>query len=313
MEEKSLALRPTGELSTVIVTPEQKALVKSVIFPDATDDELSLFVFQCQRKGVHPLDRMIYPIKRNSKTGPPKLSFQAGIDFMRSEAEGTEEYDGQDEPEFEMENPDNSKWPSLARVKIYRKGVSRPFVGIARWDEYYPGELMGHMYRKMPFNQLAKCAEANGLRKAFPKVLGDLVCPEEMQQADTDPKEKALTRSASIKPAQAETQGKIVEGEQLPVEAEEAKNPLDEEITQLLGELFHGDWAEMAAGLESITSFPETDKTTKKPTGKIIAGIKLASLASATAAWKGKALSKLRAEKGKADALKAELEPNAGN
>ena len=304
MEEKSLSIRPTGELSTIIVTSEQKALVKSVIFPDATDDELSLFVFQCQRKGVHPLDKFIYPVKRRSGTdGTTKLTFQASIDYMRSEADGSGEYDGQDEPEFEWDKTGSDSWPSLARVKIYRKGLSRPFVGIARWDEYYPGEKSGHMWRKMPCNQLAKCAEANGLRKAFPKLLGALVCPEEMQQAESDPKEKAITRSASVKSAQSE---KIIEGEQEPTGEEATKNPLDEEITETLAALTNGVYEDMETMLRKASHY--TDTATKKDFE-----FGLERLVATSAKWKTKALQKLRKWKGEADALKAEMgQDNAG-
>jgi len=312
MENKDQQLQTTqgtGALSTVVVTEEQKALVKSMIFPNSSDDELALFIFQCKRKGVHPLDRMIYPIKRGQGE-EAKLTFQTGIDFMRSEAEGTGEYAGQDEPEFEWDeekDPGHTGYPILARVKIYRKGFERPFIGLARWSEFYPGEKMGHMYRKMPCNQLAKCAEANGLRKAFPKILGDLYCPEEMQQADTPADDKKQTRSASVQSTTKSTD-KVVDAE------ETGSKPLDEtsqEIMEILAELNQGSWSDMDGMLKKVSEFPKKDPKTGKTTGvKVSTDLKRFTERndSITEPWKKKILEKLRAMKGKADAKKAENE-----
>jgi phage recombination protein Bet len=180
---KDLVATNSGALA---VTAEQKNLVKSVIFADGTDAELNLFFYECARRGVHPLDRKIFPIKRNdSESGGKKLTFQCSIDYFRSAALESGEYDGQDEPEY---GPVTGQgYPEWAKVAIYRKGITRPFVGIARWTEYYPGEKMGFMWRKMPHGQLSKCAEALAFRKAFPQNLGGLNAPEEMEQADAAP------------------------------------------------------------------------------------------------------------------------------
>jgi len=163
----------------IMVTEEQKALVKSIVFPKCSDDELRLYLFECERRGVHPLDRLIYPIARTDKDGEKKITFQCSVDYLRSEAVDTGEYDGQDEPVFGESNKEG--YPDFAKVAVYKKDINRPFVGTARWSEFYPGDKQGFMWRKMPFHMLAKCAEVLALRKAFPKRLAGLYIIEEMQ------------------------------------------------------------------------------------------------------------------------------------
>lgn len=183
------------------VTNEDIALVKQTVFPDATDAELKLFFHECIRRGVHPLDRKIFPIKRNDgDSGGKKLTFQTSIDMFRSEALDSGEYDGQDEPEYgPMDPTPTGTFPEYAKVAVYRKGVSRPFVGIARWKEYYPGEKMGFMWRRMPHGQLAKCAEALALRKAFPQKLGGLYASEEIERPAVPPAGESTAISETIK------------------------------------------------------------------------------------------------------------------
>jgi phage recombination protein Bet len=157
------------------------ATIRKTVFLKAEESELALFFHNCRRLGVHPLDGLIHPVKRNSNDGE-RVSFQTSIDYFRSAADETGEYDGQDEPEFGPDN--NDGYPEWASVKVYRKGIDRPFVGTARWKEYYPGDKLGFMWRKMPHNQLAKCAEALAFRKAFPQKLHGLYTDDEMLQAD---------------------------------------------------------------------------------------------------------------------------------
>jgi phage recombination protein Bet len=166
----------------IVVSEEQKKLVKSMVFPGSSDGELALYLFECERRGVHPLDRLIFPIVRNEKEGGKRVTFQCSVDYLRAEAADTGEYDGQDEPVFGP--ADKSGYPEYASVSVYKKGLSRPTTGTARWSEFYPGEKQGFMWRKMPFHMLAKCAEVLALRKAFPKRLAGLYIPEEMQAPD---------------------------------------------------------------------------------------------------------------------------------
>lgn len=174
IENKSSAL---GE---VAVTQDQVALIKNTVAVGATDDELKLFFFECRRRGVHPMDRLIHFVKRQGKA-----AFQCSIDFMRMQAEDTGLYRGQDEPEY---GADVNGHPEWARVVVHKKdpdtGDVYPNPAKAYWTEFYPGDAQGFMWKKMPRLMLGKVAEAQALRKAFPRQFNNLYTFDEMQQAD---------------------------------------------------------------------------------------------------------------------------------
>ena len=72
--------------------------------------------------------------------------------------------------------------PTAARVGILKEGIELPFWGIAKFDEYAQrinGRLSG-MWGTMDSNQIAKCAEAQGHRKANPQELSGIYCDDEM-------------------------------------------------------------------------------------------------------------------------------------
>lgn len=167
----------------VALSQEQVDLLQRTVCKDHTPDEIQLFMQYCQAKGLDPFGREIYSIKRSGR-----VTFQISIDALRMKAEDTNEYNGQETHWCD----ENGKWvdvwvsalpPFAARVSVYRKGIDKPFVGIALWTEYKPADN-DFIWKKMPSNQLAKCAEAIALRKAFPRKLGGLYAGEEMEQAD---------------------------------------------------------------------------------------------------------------------------------
>ena len=162
----------------IIITQEQKELVKRTIAPDATDSELQLFFYDNTRRGVHPLDKLIHFTKRNGKYTPI-----TSIDMFRMRAAESGEHLGTDDAVY---LGDVGKPEFAASVTVYRhvRGEKCPFSATARWSEYFPGEKQGFMWQKMPHLMLAKCAEALALRKAFPQQLHGLYTPEEMAQAE---------------------------------------------------------------------------------------------------------------------------------
>jgi phage recombination protein Bet len=150
-------------------------LVKRQIAPESTDDELKLFLYQCQKTRLDPLARQIYFQKRAGK-----MTVLTGIDGYRLTADRTGLYAGSDDPVF-----DDEERPNKATVTVYKvvAGVRCPYTATARWSEYFPGEKQGFMWMKMPHLMLSKCAEALALRKAFPQELSGVYVKEEMDQA----------------------------------------------------------------------------------------------------------------------------------
>lgn len=189
------------ELEGIKITRGQIDLIKRTIFINATDDEMRLFFYECRRRGVHPLDRLIYPVARKDKEGNRHVAFQMGIDYLRAAGEETGRYVGQKSMQYgplikqriinEEGKDEEISVPEWAEAIVLRKdsetGITVEIPHHIMWKEYYPGQKLGHMWRKMPHNQLAKCAEAGALRKAFPRKLGGLYINEEMEQAEAVP------------------------------------------------------------------------------------------------------------------------------
>lgn len=185
--QTDVAVLPTHE---VVVTPEQTELIKRTICQGATDAEMQLFFYDCRRRGVHPLDKLIHFTKRSGKYTPI-----TSIDFFRQRAQESRDFAGEDEPVYTTVE---SGAVDTCKYTVYRfvHGERCKWTATARWDEYYPGEQMGFMWKKMPYVMLTKCAEALALRKAFPAELQGLYVKEEMDQAG--PEQRPLRTPSQI-------------------------------------------------------------------------------------------------------------------
>ncbi len=159
-------------------SPEKIALIKRTIAEGASDDELALFIAQCQRTGLDPFSRQIYSIQR--QVYDPKLNrkvsrmvTQVSIDGLRLIAERSGLYAGQVGPYFsgplpairaEQEDPaehservdlmrnqegvgnysvwsdiwSSTTYPFAAKVGVIRKDFAEPLFSVAYWSEYCP-------------------------------------------------------------------------------------------------------------------------------------------------------------------------------
>lgn len=162
-------------------TEDQIQLIKNTVAVGATDNELNLFLNQCQRTGLDPMTRQIYFTKYSGK-----VTVMTSIDGFRLIADRSGKYEGQT-PTLWCDKDGNwvDVWlyespPSAAKVGVYKLGFREPLYAVARFSEYSKGQ---NLWKTMPALMIAKVAEALALRKAFPNDLSGLYTSDEMDQA----------------------------------------------------------------------------------------------------------------------------------
>jgi phage recombination protein Bet len=177
--------------STISFSKEQLELIKSQIAPEATNEELQLFLYTAKRSGLDPLARQIYCIHRSVKLPNgqygKKMTVQTSIDGFRVIAERSGLYGGQGEPIFEY-SPEGEV--VSCKVSVYKfKGDVRyeAAVGVAFFSEYAQTDRSGNLtglWASKKRIMLQKVAEALALRKAFAQDLSGLYTSEEMPPAE---------------------------------------------------------------------------------------------------------------------------------
>jgi phage recombination protein Bet len=160
------------------------AIARNTVAKGLSDDEFAVYLYNCQRQNIHPLDGLLVPISRNdSESNSKRLTFVSTVDLLRSRAADTGDYAGNEDPVFEHLDGAKNPQSAAAIVTKFVHGEKCHFTATARWDEYYPGDgKAGFMWRAKPHVMLGKCAEALALRKAFPKQLAGLYVAEELEK-----------------------------------------------------------------------------------------------------------------------------------
>lgn len=193
-------------------TPAQAAVLQqSGIDDDVTGAELSGFLHLCQRTKLDPFSRQIYLIGRKDKRAGRKVfTPQTGIDGYRVIAhrviaETREAFGYEDTLWCDTSGRWRDVWlaneaPAAAKVTVLRNG--QRFSAVALYREYVQTDYNGNptrMWKNMGANQIAKCAEALALRKAFPHDLAGVYTAEEMAQADNpEPHLRAVSAGPQV-------------------------------------------------------------------------------------------------------------------
>ncbi len=230
--------------------------MKSSLYPGASDDSIEMVLSYCQATGLDPMTKPVHIVPMRVKIGEnpdgsPKMGMRdvimPGIGKYRIDAARTGQYAGCSEPEFgplrTMESmrevwsdgPNNRRqktlqpfsfeYPEWCRVTV-RKLLGNQLVEFSAkeyWLENYASKADGTpnaMWEKRAFGQLAKCAEAQALRKAFPEAVGSQPTAEEMEgkeiiEGETIRAERrpaaagAITRQAPAEPEDTEERRKL--------------------------------------------------------------------------------------------------------
>lgn len=252
------------------VSLEQYNVLRNMIFPAAESVEaIAIAIDYCKARGLDIMKKPVHIVPvYDAKQGKNVETVWPSIYEYRATANRTGLYAGKDEPQFgptktKVFKPKDKKksyknkqnqtvsydvadleisFPEYCVVTVYKivAGTRCPFPGKVYWEEavVMTNNQPNSMWQKRVHAQLAKCAEAEALRSAFPEELGGLAIAEEMHgqtiHSDDDiadktvkPKTSRFAERVQEDIQENEPKERIIEGEVLPPDnnQEESENP----------------------------------------------------------------------------------------
>lgn len=175
---------------------KQLDILKNSICKGVTNDEFEVFLMACTKTQLDPFMKQIYAIKRKCKksdgTWGESMTIQTSIDGYRLIAERTGRYAPGPEPTYVSDDKGNLIASTAYIKKMTMDGTWHTVSASAYLSEYmqtYKDKNTGQqiptgLWINMPRTMLAKCAESQALRKAFPAEMSGVYTKEEMEQAD---------------------------------------------------------------------------------------------------------------------------------
>ena len=181
-----------NELVTSSAAPSSLALrddellpvLQSSLYPGAKPESIKLVLGYCRAAGLDPMQKPVHIVPMWDKEAKSMRDvIMPGVGLYRTQAARSGAYFGVSEPTFGPDRTENIggveiTYPEFCRVTVKRQmpgGFVAEFTAIEYWLENYAvagrdSTAPNAMWRRRPRGQLAKCAEAQALRKAFPEV-----------------------------------------------------------------------------------------------------------------------------------------------
>lgn len=177
-------------------------VLENSLYPGANPTSIILAINYCQASGLDPMQKPVHIVPMwDSKSQRMRDVIMPGIGLYRTQAARTGQYAGVTEPEY---GPDVTEtiggqqitFPAWCKVSVKRllsNGTIVEFSATERWKENYAVKggkeksiAPNAMWTKRPYGQIAKCAEAQALRKAFPEMTGNQPTADEMEGREID-------------------------------------------------------------------------------------------------------------------------------
>lgn len=187
---------------TVVTDDELISVLTRSLYPGADINSVKLVLTYCRAAGFDVMQKPVHIVPMwDRTTGSMRDVIMPGIGLYRTQAARGGEYAGVSEPEFGPEVTENLggvdiTYPTFCKITVFRKivgGAIAQFTAVERWKENYAVKggkehsiAPNAMWLRRPYGQLAKCAEAQALRKAFPEI-GSQPTADEMEGRDYEP------------------------------------------------------------------------------------------------------------------------------
>jgi phage recombination protein Bet len=190
-----------NELAPRVTEDQLIEVLQHSIYPGARPESIKLALGYCKAAGLDPMQKPLHIVPMRTKVGTnpdgsDKWGYRdvimPGVNLYRTQAASTRSYAGMSPPEFgpmkklmvkgergELTELEGFEFPEYCRITVLRivEGEPREFTAIEFWEENYATakkdtDVPNDMWRRRPRGQLAKCTEAQALRKAFPERTG---------------------------------------------------------------------------------------------------------------------------------------------
>ncbi|MCM2337612.1 MAG: phage recombination protein Bet [Lysobacter sp.] len=181
----ALAKHETGLPALQMNEAELMEVLQSSLYPGAAPASIKMVLGYCKAAGLDPMQKPVHIVPMwDGKAKQMRDVVMPGIGLYRTQAARTG-CAGVTEPEF---GPDVTEvignvqitYPAWCRVTVKRRLASGDIVEFTAkefWKENYAVKggqeksiAPNAMWQKRPYGQIAKCAEAQALRKAFPEI-----------------------------------------------------------------------------------------------------------------------------------------------
>lgn len=185
----------TQQQGAIVAQTEEDLIrvLQNSLYPGANIGSVQMVLGYCQAAGLDPMQKPVHIVPMWDKNSRQMRDVvMPGISLYRTQAARTGEHVGTDEPVFgpmvtlDLGGPP-IQVPEWCSVTVWRlkQGVRCAFVATEYWIENYAtagkdSTAPNTMWKKRSRGQIAKCAEAQALRKGFPEV-GSAPTAEEME------------------------------------------------------------------------------------------------------------------------------------